>query len=68
MPTIIRIDQRTKSAQMLIAYMQTLPFVQMEGGNRKFNRKTEKAMKEARKGIGVVNSKSHSDLMKNLKS
>lgn len=67
MDTLVRIDKRTKEAKLFLAYIKTLPFVQVEEENVKFNQQTEKAMIEARKGIGVVKTKSHSDLMKKLR-
>jgi antitoxin component of RelBE/YafQ-DinJ toxin-antitoxin module len=51
-----------------LEYIKTLPFVEVEQESPRYNEETEKAMKEARKGKGIIKTKNHEDLMEKLRS
>lgn len=65
MSTIVKIDNRSKAAKLLLEYIKTLPFVQIEEKPR-FNSETEKAISNAKKGIGVKRVKDSEELFKAL--
>lgn len=67
MATIIKIDNRSKAAKLFLEYVKTLSFAKIEEEDRTFNARTEKAIREARAGIGVTKTESHDDLMKKLR-
>lgn len=48
MEIIIKIDKRSKQARTLYEYLKTLPFVEIE--EKRYNKETEKAVKEAKEG------------------
>lgn len=68
MTTTVKIDLRSSAAKSLVAFLRTLSFVKIEEEGSLFNEETEKAITEARAGIGLTKTKSHSDLMKKLRS
>jgi len=68
MATVIKIDNRTKAAKLFIEYVKTLSFVKVEDDQPRYNAETEKAIKEARAGKGIIKTKNHADLMKKLNS
>ncbi|MDR0794053.1 MAG: hypothetical protein LBE82_12160 [Chitinophagaceae bacterium] len=69
METVIKIDNRSKAAKSFLEYVKTLSFVKVEKPTSSiFNKETEKAIKEARAGIGIIKTSSHEDLMKKLRS
>lgn len=48
MEITIKIDRRSKQAKVFYEYLKTLPFVEVE--EARYNKETEKAIKEARSG------------------
>jgi antitoxin component of RelBE/YafQ-DinJ toxin-antitoxin module len=60
----IKIDPRKKEAKALLEYLRNLPFVELE--KRRYNVETEKAIQEARNGIGVTKVKNVADLFQKL--
>lgn len=48
MEITIKIDRRTKQAKVFYEYLKTLPFVEFE--EPRYNKETEKAIKEAKSG------------------
>ncbi|MBE8713825.1 hypothetical protein [Sphingobacterium hungaricum] len=44
----IKIDKRNKQAKGFYEYLKTLPFIELE--ETRYNKKTEKAIKEAKSG------------------
>ena len=64
----IRIDQRKKEAKALLEYLKNLPFVEIELELEKprYNAQTEKAIQDARNGIGVTKVKNVADLFQKL--
>lgn len=48
MEITIKIDKRSKQARVFYEYLKTLPFVKLE--EPRFNKDTEKAVKEAKSG------------------
>lgn len=61
----IRIKENSKMAKAVIAMLREFSFVEFEK-ERKFNAETERAMKDARDGKGLIKAKNVSDLMKKL--
>jgi len=68
MTTIVKVNNRSKAAKLFLEYIKTLPFVEVEQESPRYNEETEKAMKEAREGKGIIKTKNHEDLMKKLRS
>jgi antitoxin component of RelBE/YafQ-DinJ toxin-antitoxin module len=68
METIVRINNRSKAAKLLLEYVETLSFAKVENSKRRFNKETEKAIKEARASIGIIKTSNHEDLMKKLRN
>jgi hypothetical protein len=68
MELTIRIDQRKKEAKALLEYLKNLPFVEVTTDKPRYNPETEKAILEARKGLGLINADNVDDLFKKLKS
>lgn len=68
MATIVKIDSRSKAAKLFLEYVKTLSFAVVEENDKTFNAETEKAIREARAGIGITKTKSHDDLMKKLRN
>jgi antitoxin component of RelBE/YafQ-DinJ toxin-antitoxin module len=62
----IKIDSRKKEAKALLEYLKNLPFVQLEQEKPRYNAATEKAIQEARSGIGVTKVKNVADLFQKL--
>ena len=48
MEITIKIDKRSKQAKVFYEYLKTLPFVELE--EPRYNKDTEKAIKEAKSG------------------
>lgn len=65
MATIVRIDSRSKAAKLLLEYIKTLPFVEVEEKPR-YNAETEKAIAKAKKGMEVNRVKNSKELFKAL--
>jgi antitoxin component of RelBE/YafQ-DinJ toxin-antitoxin module len=68
MEIIIKIDQRKKEAKALIEYLKNLPFVEVATDTTRYNKTTEKAINDARKGLGVRKVKNAAELFKELNS
>jgi antitoxin component of RelBE/YafQ-DinJ toxin-antitoxin module len=68
MTTIVKVKNRSKAAKLFLEYIKTLPFVEVEQESPRYNQETEKAMKEARAGKGIIKTKNHEDLIKKLRS
>lgn len=68
MMTTVKIDIRSSAAKNLVAFLKTLSFVKIEEESSRYNDETEKAITEARAGIGLTITKNHADLMHKLKS
>lgn len=47
----IKIDKRSKQAQVFYEYLKTLPFIELE--EIRYNKETEKAIKEAKSGKAI---------------
>ena len=62
----IKIDQRKKEAKALLEYLKNLPFVEIELEKPRYNAETEKAIQDARNGIGVTKVKNVADLFQKL--
>lgn len=62
----IKIDQRKKEAKALLEFLKSLPFVELELEKPRYNAETEKAIQDARNGIGVTKVENVSDLFKKL--
>ncbi|TZF85583.1 hypothetical protein FW774_00440 (plasmid) [Pedobacter sp. BS3] len=63
----VTINEKGKGAKALIELLSTFSYVKIHKKNR-YNAETEKAIEEARAGIGIIKTKSHADLMKKLRS
>jgi hypothetical protein len=68
METIVRIDNSSNAAKLFLEYIKTLSFAKVENPQSVFNKETEKAIREAQAGIGIIKTTSHEDLMKKLRS
>ena len=62
----IKIDPRKKEAKALLEYLKNLPFVEFELEKPRYNAETEKAIQEARNGIGITKVKNVVDLFQKL--
>jgi hypothetical protein len=65
--TILKVNRRSKAAKSFLEFAKTLSFVKVENSKRVFNKETEKAIREARAGIGIIKAKNIEDLFKKLK-
>lgn len=54
MEITIKIDRRSKQAKAFYEYLKTLPFVEIEGP--RYNKDSEKAIKEAKSGKATKTS------------
>ena len=68
MQVTIKLDQRKKETKALLEYLKSLPYVKVESEKPRYNTATEKAIQDAKKGIGVTNAKNVTDLFKKLNS
>lgn len=68
MEITIKLDPRKKEAKALIEFLKNLSFVEIEKEKPRYNAETEKAIKDAKKGIGVTKAKSVADLFKKLEA
>jgi len=59
---------KSKVAKLFLEYIKTLLFAKVEDPEIIYNSETEKAIKEAREGTGIVKTKSHIDLMNKLRN
>ena len=66
MEVIIKFDQRKKETKALLEYLKSLPYIKVETHEPRYNAATEKAIQDAKKGIGVTEVKSVDDLFKKL--
>ena len=66
MEVIIKFDQRKKETKALLEYLKSLPQIKVENYEARYNAATEKAIQDAKKGIGVTEVKSVDDLFKKL--
>jgi len=65
----IKIDQRKKEAKALIEFLKNLSFVEIELQEKpRYNPETEKAIQDARNGIGMTKFNSLVDFRKQLYS
>jgi antitoxin component of RelBE/YafQ-DinJ toxin-antitoxin module len=62
----IKIDQRKKEAKALLEYLKNLPFVELEIDKPRYNAETEKAIQDAKNGIGITKVKNVTDLFQKL--
>ncbi|MDR2204872.1 MAG: hypothetical protein LBE36_01765 [Flavobacteriaceae bacterium] len=62
------INETSKEAKAFVEYIRSLSFVKIKEEKNRYNAETEKAIREARAGIGIIKTKSHDDLMKKLRS
>ncbi|MBV2227377.1 MAG: hypothetical protein KUL85_11010 [Sphingobacterium mizutaii] len=54
MEITIKIDKRSKQAKVFYEYLKTLPFVEIQ--ESRYNKETEKAIKEAKSGMTTKTS------------
>ena len=66
MAVVIKIDERSEAAKLLVAYVKTLPFVSVQEEDNKLNSETEKVIADARKGKGVSRVKDYKNLVAQL--
>ena len=66
MEITIKIDQRKKEARALLEFLKNLPFVELDIEKRRYNPETEKAIQDAKNGIGITRVKNVSDLFQKL--
>ena len=66
MEVIIKFDQRKKETKALLEYLKSLPYIKVETHKPRYNAATEKAIQDAKKGIGVTEVKNVDDLFKKL--
>lgn len=67
MSVTVKIDTKTKNAKLFLEYIKTLPFVEVNEPEQRYNVETEKAIEEAKAKKGIIKTNSHQDLMKKLK-
>lgn len=63
MEITIKIDQRKKEARALLEFLKNLPFVEVEP---RYNPETEKAIQDAKNGIGLTTYKNSNDMFKKV--
>lgn len=63
----VKIKENSKEAIALLEYLKSLSFVEVEEKPR-YNATTEKVIKDARAGKGLIRTESHEDLMEKLRS
>ncbi|REE05778.1 hypothetical protein [Marinoscillum furvescens] len=63
----VHINEKSKQAKALIEMLKTFSFVEIEEKPR-YNEETEQAIKEAKAGKNLIQTKSHEDLMEKLRS
>ena len=68
MEITIKIDNRKQEAKALLAYLNELPFVKVQNKKPRFNAETEKAIQEAKRGIGLTKVENIADLFQKLES
>lgn len=66
MEVIIKFDKRKKETKALLEYLKSLPYIEVETHNPRYNAETEKAIQDAKKGIGVTTVENVADLFKKL--
>ncbi len=66
MAVVLRIDEKSEGAKLLLAYVKTLPFVSIQGEGKMLNAETEKVIADARKGKGVTRVKNYKNLVAQL--
>ena len=67
MSLTIKIDLKSKEGKLLAEYVKSLAYVTVQEDDIRYNEKTEKAIKEAREGKGIIKTKRHADLMNKLR-
>jgi hypothetical protein len=68
MEITIRLDQRKKESRALLEFLKNLPFVEVNNNKPRYNAATEKAIKDAKNGIGLTKVKDIADLFNKLNS
>ena len=68
MEVTIKLDQRKKEAKALLAYLKSLPFVEIGIENQRYNDETEQVIRDAKNGIGVSKAKNTGDLFRKLEA
>lgn len=68
MEITIKFDQRKKETKALLEYLKSLPYIEISLEKTRYNLETEKAIQEAKNGIGVVDAENVADLFKKLNS
>lgn len=68
MEITIKIDNRKQEAKALLAYLFELPFVKVQNKKPHFNAETEKAIQDAKTGIGLTTVENVVDLLQKLES
>lgn len=63
----VKIKENSKEASALLEYLRSLSFVEIQEKPR-YNATTEKVIKEAREGKGLIHTESHADLMEKLRT
>jgi len=66
----VHIKENSQQAKALLEMLKTFPFVEIEEEEEytRYNAETEKAIKEARAGKGIIKAKNAEELLKKLKS
>jgi hypothetical protein len=64
----IKLDYRKQEAKALLAYLNELPFVKVQNKKPRFNAETEKAIQDAKTGIGLTTVENVVDLFQKLES
>lgn len=65
---ILQIDENSKQAKAIIAMLKTFSFVKEIKEKPRYNKETEKVIKEVLAGKGLFKAKSTKDLMEQLNS
>lgn len=68
MEVTIKFDQRKKETKALLEYLRSLPYIKVEMEKPRYNAITEKAIRDAKNGIGITKVKNVSDLFEKLKT
>lgn len=66
MEVTLKFDQRKKETKALLEYLKSLPYIEVETNKPRYNVATEKAIQDAKNGIGVTKVKNVADLFKKL--
>ena len=54
MEVTIKFDQRKKETKALLEYLRSLPYIKIEMEKPRYNAVTEKAIQDAKNGIGIT--------------